>query len=72
MKTTISPWICLILSRLKKFRMEQLGYSELDLAQIIGLKRRASEILNRKLSVKMIRKLHATLDIPTDVLIQAY
>lgn len=57
-----------------KFRMEQMGYSQNDLANIIGLKSRASEILNRKrkLSLEMIRKLHEVLNIPTDVLIQTY
>ncbi|MBX9783307.1 MAG: helix-turn-helix domain-containing protein [Chitinophagaceae bacterium] len=57
-----------------KFRMEQMGYSQNDLAKVVGLKSRASEILNRKrkLSLDMIRKLHETLSIPTDVLIQEY
>lgn len=57
-----------------KFRMEQLGYSQADLAKVVGLKSRASEILNRKrkLSLEMIRVLHNKLNIPTDVLIQAY
>ena len=57
-----------------KFRMEQLGYSQSDLAKHIGLKSRASEILNRKrkLSLDMIRQLHAGLNIPTDILIQDY
>lgn len=57
-----------------KFRMEQLGYNQTDLSEIIGLKSRASEILSkkRKLSLEMIRKLHEKLNIPTDVLIQAY
>ena len=57
-----------------KFRMEQLGYSQNDLAEIIGLKSRASEILNkkRKLTLEMIRQLHNQLNIPTQVLIQAY
>jgi HTH-type transcriptional regulator/antitoxin HigA len=57
-----------------KFRMEQLGYNQSDLAEIIGLKSRASEILNRKrkLSLEMIRQLHDRLHIPTDVLIQTY
>jgi HTH-type transcriptional regulator/antitoxin HigA len=57
-----------------KFRMEQLGYTQTDLAEIVGLKSRASEILNRKrkLSLEMIRQLHEKLNIPTDVLIQAY
>ncbi|MEN2435991.1 helix-turn-helix domain-containing protein [Weeksellaceae bacterium A-14] len=57
-----------------KFRMEQLNYSQNDLAEVIGLKSRASEILNkkRKLSLEMIRKLTEKLHIPTEVLIQAY
>lgn len=57
-----------------KFRLEQLGYNQTDFAEIIGLKSRASEILNRKrkLSLDMIRQLHDRLNIPTDVLIQAY
>lgn len=57
-----------------KFRMEQMGYTQNDLANIVGLKSRASEILNRKrkLSLEMIRKLHEVLNIPTDVLIQTY
>jgi HTH-type transcriptional regulator/antitoxin HigA len=57
-----------------KFRMEQLGYTQNDLAKVVGLKSRASEILNkkRKLSLDMIRQLHDKLNIPTDVLIQAY
>ena len=57
-----------------KFRMEQLDYNQSDLANIFGVKSRASEILNkkRKLSLEMIRQLHSKLNIPTDVLIQAY
>jgi HTH-type transcriptional regulator/antitoxin HigA len=57
-----------------KFRMEQMGYNQNDLAKIVGLKSRASEILNkkRKLSLEMIRQLHERLNIPTDVLIQTY
>lgn len=57
-----------------KFRMEQLGYSQSDLANIVGLKSRASEILSkkRKLTLDMIRNLHDTLHIPTNVLIQSY
>ena len=57
-----------------KFRMEQLGYTQSDLANVVGLKSRASEILNkkRKLSLEMIRQIHDRLNIPTEVLIQAY
>jgi HTH-type transcriptional regulator/antitoxin HigA len=54
--------------------MEQMGYTQNDLAKVVGLKSRASEILNkkRKLSLEMIRQLHQVLKIPTDVLIQSY
>jgi len=57
-----------------KFRMEQLGYNQADLAKVIGLKSRASEILNkkRKLTLAVIRKLHDKLNIPTEVLIRVY
>lgn len=57
-----------------KFRMEQMGYTQNDLAKIVGFKSRASEILNRKrkLSLEMIRQLHTALNIPTEVLIQIY
>ncbi|TCZ67707.1 helix-turn-helix domain-containing protein [Flaviaesturariibacter aridisoli] len=57
-----------------RFRMEQLGYNQADLAKVVGLKSRVSEILNRKrtLTLEMIRQLHEALNIPTDVLIQRY
>jgi HTH-type transcriptional regulator/antitoxin HigA len=57
-----------------KFRMEQLGYNQTDLAKVVGLKSRASEILNkkRKLTLEMVRLIHNSLKIPTEVLIQAY
>lgn len=57
-----------------KFRMEQLGYNQSDLAKVVGLKSRASEILSkkRKLTLEMIRQLHQAFGIPTDVLIQSY
>lgn len=57
-----------------KFRMEQMDYDKKDLEKIIGSKSRVSEILNkkRKLSLEMIRKLHLALNIPTEVLVQAY
>ncbi|MDO6803712.1 helix-turn-helix domain-containing protein [Wenyingzhuangia sp. 1_MG-2023] len=57
-----------------KFRMEQMGMKQKDLAEVIGFKSRVSEILNkkRKLTLEMIRKLSLTLHIPTEVLIQDY
>ena len=57
-----------------KFRMEQMGMKQKDLAEVMGYKSRVSEILNkkRKLTLDMIRKLNTTLHIPTEVLIQDY
>jgi HTH-type transcriptional regulator/antitoxin HigA len=57
-----------------KFRMEQLGMKQKDLAEVLGFKSRVSEVLNRKrkLTLEMIRNLHKTLNIPTNVLIQEY
>jgi len=57
-----------------KFRMEQMGMKQKDLAEVVGFKSRVSEILNkkRKLTLEMIRKISASLHIPTDVLVQEY
>jgi len=57
-----------------KFRMEQLGMKQKDLAEVVGFKSRVSEILNRKrkLTVEMIRNLSNKLNIPSEVLIQNY
>ena len=57
-----------------KFRMEQLGYKQKDLAGVMGLKSRVSEILNRKrkLTLEMIRKLNEVLGIPTEILVKDY
>lgn len=44
------------------------------MADIVGLKSRASEILNkkRKLSLEMIRKISDKMHIPAEVLMQPY
>lgn len=57
-----------------KFRLDQLGLSESALIRILGSRSRKSEILSgeRKLSLEMIRKLNRELNIPAEVLIQAY
>lgn len=57
-----------------KFRMEQMGMKQKDLAEVVGYKSRVSEILSkkRKLTLDMIRKLNTTLHIPTEVLVQDY
>jgi len=55
-----------------RFRMQELGMSQSDLAPIIGSRAKASEVLNgrRDLTLKMIRALHAHLGIPAEVLIR--
>jgi HTH-type transcriptional regulator/antitoxin HigA len=57
-----------------KFRLEQLNLEISALAQILGSKRRASEILDRKrkLSIGMIRTLHKKLNILAASLIADY
>jgi len=54
-----------------KFRMEQQGLKNVDIAPLMGGKNRASEVLRRKrpLSLRMIRNLHDTLRIPYESLI---
>ncbi|MCO6483434.1 MAG: helix-turn-helix domain-containing protein [Flavobacteriales bacterium] len=57
-----------------KYRMEQMGMRQKDLAEAMGFKSRVSEVLNRKrkLTLEMIRKLNEVLRIPTEVLVQKY
>src|SRR5258706_5363788 len=54
------------------FRMEQEGLRQKDIAEILGGKNRASEVLSRKrpLSLQMIRALHNKLGIPSELLIR--
>jgi HTH-type transcriptional regulator/antitoxin HigA len=55
-----------------RFRMEQMGYTQSDLARLLNSRSRASEIITgsiKSLSLNMIRRLHHTLRIPADVLI---
>ncbi len=57
-----------------RFRLEQKDMTEIELSKILGYRSRKSEILSgkRKLSLAMIRKLNVVLQIPAEVLIQAY
>ena len=57
-----------------KFRMEQLGLDQKDLAEVMGYKSRVSEVLNRKrkLNLNMIRNLHHKLNIPYESLMSEY
>src|SRR3970040_133767 len=49
-----------------KFRMEQLGLKQSDLAEVIGGKNRAPEMIigKRELTAKMMRDLHRKFNIP--------
>lgn len=54
-----------------KFQMEQQGFSRKDLEPMIGTRARISEVLSgkRALTLPMIRRLHAGLHIPIDLLV---
>ena len=57
-----------------KFRMQQQGLEDKDLVQFLGTRSRVTEILKcqRRLTIKMIRKLHVGLNIPLDSLVKEY
>lgn len=57
-----------------RYRMEIGGFQAKDLAEVLGSKSRASEVLNRKraITLDMARKLHEAWGIPAEVLIQPY
>ena len=54
-----------------RFRMEQMGLKQKDLAPLLGAKSRVSEILSgkRPLTLAMARALHSKLKIPADILL---
>lgn len=56
------------------FRMEQMGMTKKELADVLGYKSRVSEIFSkkRKLTIPMIRKLHKKMNIPYESLIADY
>jgi HTH-type transcriptional regulator/antitoxin HigA len=56
------------------FAIEELGWSQADLARIFGSRPRASEILNRKraLTLEMIRKISEEWHLPIEALSGAY
>ena len=57
-----------------KYRMQQQGLTNNDLAQILGFKSRVTDLFNkhRKLNLGMVRKLHNKLNIPLETLIREY
>ncbi|OGU35310.1 MAG: transcriptional regulator [Ignavibacteria bacterium GWB2_35_6b] len=54
-----------------KFRIEQLGLKQSDLAEAMGGKNRVSEVLNgkRSLTAAMMRELHKRFNIPAESLL---
>jgi HTH-type transcriptional regulator/antitoxin HigA len=54
------------------FRMQEMGLRQKDIADLLGGRNRASEVLSRKraLTLPMIRALHEKLDIPPALLVQ--
>ena len=54
--------------------MESRDLTRRDLEPLLGSRARVAEILNRRrtLTLEMIRRLHTTLGIPADILIQPY
>lgn len=54
-----------------KFRIEQLGIKQSDLAEAMGGKNRVSEILSgkRELTVKMMRELYNKFNVPAESLL---
>jgi HTH-type transcriptional regulator/antitoxin HigA len=57
-----------------QFMMEQKGLTRRDLEPAIGSRARVAEVLNKRraLTLPMIRALGPLLDLPAEVLVQAY
>jgi HTH-type transcriptional regulator/antitoxin HigA len=57
-----------------RYRMETAGYTQSDLARLLGSRPRASEIMSRKraLTIPMAYKLHREWNIPAETLIRPY
>jgi HTH-type transcriptional regulator / antitoxin HigA len=57
-----------------RYAIEELGHSQAELADILGSRSRASEVLARRrpLTLEMIQKINASWIIPADLLVQPY
>ncbi|MFN5649631.1 MAG: type II toxin-antitoxin system HigA family antitoxin [Sphingobacteriales bacterium] len=57
-----------------RYRMQQQGLTNSDLADILGYKSRVTDLFNghRKLNLTMVRKLHDKLRIPLETLVNEY
>lgn len=56
------------------YAIEELGHTQAELAELLGSRSRASEILSRRraLTVEMIHKISGAWKIPADLLVQPY
>jgi HTH-type transcriptional regulator / antitoxin HigA len=56
------------------YAIDELGHTQAELAEILGSRSRASEILSRRraLTVDMIHKVNEAWKIPADVLVRPY
>jgi antitoxin component HigA of HigAB toxin-antitoxin module len=56
------------------YAIEELGHTQAELADILGSRSRASEVLARRrpLTLEMIQKINANWKIPADLLVQPY
>jgi HTH-type transcriptional regulator / antitoxin HigA len=56
------------------YAIEELGHSQVELAELLGSRSRASEILSRRraLTVEMIHQISAEWKIPADLLVRPY
>jgi len=57
-----------------RYAIEELGHSQSELANLLGSRSRASEILSRRraLTVEMIHKISEAWKIPADLLVRPY
>jgi HTH-type transcriptional regulator / antitoxin HigA len=57
-----------------QYAIDELGHSQAELADLLGSRSRASEVLSRRraLTVDMIRKIGAAWKIPADLLVGSY
>jgi HTH-type transcriptional regulator/antitoxin HigA len=57
---------------LLNYAIEEFGHSQVELAELLGSRSRASELLNRRrpLTVEMIHKISEAWKIPADLLVR--
>jgi HTH-type transcriptional regulator/antitoxin HigA len=56
------------------FAIDEFGHTQAELAELLGSRSRASEVLNRKrpLSIEMIRRLNEAWKLPLQLLVKPY